>query len=126
MEKESIVLPRAVAEVLVSETLKGDDLQESSPSKMHKDDSSGAGLEKPATEEAEVIPSSAPTLTEEKVTADAEVMITGARKGDPPAQNVLAKVIDDKRQVVIQPYASITDKTTIDELYQRSMDLSIK
>ena len=107
MVKGPVVLPKTAPEVLVSEALKEASLQESSPSKMYKDTSPSAGSEKPTTEDVEVVPSSAPTPFKENVVVDAEVIITRTRQGDPPTQNVLAKVLDDKRQVVSRPYGSI-------------------
>src|SRR4051812_16356808 len=89
---------------------------------MYKDTSPDAGFAKPTTEEAEVVPSSALTPPIEKAVVDAEVIIIGTRQGDPPAQNVLAKVLDDKRQVVSRPYGSIIEKTSLEELYKRLVD----
>ena len=83
--KEPVVLPKTTPEVLVSEALKEADLQEPSPSKMYKDTSPGAGFEKSATKEAEVVSSFAPTSSKENAIADAEVIITRTHQGDPPA-----------------------------------------
>ena len=82
--------------------------------------------DKPAilSEKTEAVPSPVPTPSIEKAVVDDEVGITGTLKGYPPAQNVLVKTSEGKKQVVSLPYESISEKTSVEELYKRSLACS--
>src|SRR4051812_8468868 len=94
--KEQVVLPKAAPEVPISEVLEKDSLDESGASNLHKGSSPDVGLDKPVTDAA---PTVVPASSKGKEADEFDVVVTETRQGVPPAQNFLAKVIDDKRQV---------------------------
>ena len=51
-------------------------------------------------------------------------MVTGAHKGDPPAKTTLVKVVYSKKQVMSRTYDSISQKTSIEDLYKRLLACS--
>ena len=93
-------------------------MDESGPSNPHKGSSPDAGLEKPISD---AVPTVVPASSKGKEANDSEVVIKKTRQGAPPAKNVLAKVIDDKRQVMNRPFRCISEKTSIDEVYNQSL-----
>ena len=115
---EQAMISKTVPKVSVSEALEKAGLDESGPSNLHKDSSHDAGLENPVTDAA---PTVVPVSSKEKEADDSEVIITETRQGVPPTQNVLAKIVDDKKQVMNQPFGSITEKNSIEELYNQSV-----
>ena len=121
--KESAVISDKLPEVSASEALKKAGLDETSPSDIHKDISPAAGSEKPEThsEKVEVASDPIPTPATERMICDDEVVITKTQKGDPPARTTLAKVLDDKKQVVSRPYESMSEKTALEGLFKRSL-----
>ena len=121
--KDQAALLKAAPEVPISEVLEKAGLDESGPSNLHKGSSPDAGLDKSMTDAA---PTVAPASSKGKEADDSGVAITETRQGVPPAQNVLAKVIDDKKKVMNRPFGCISDNTSIEELYNQSMIYTTK
>src|SRR3954470_21652518 len=92
-------------------------LYESGPSDLYKDSSLDAGFEKPAIDQTEVAPTVVSTPSKRKEVDDSDVIVTGTRQGDPPAQNVLAKVYGDKSKVMRQPFGSMIRPKCVTILY---------
>ena len=124
--KDSDVLSEKLSETLDFEALKKAGLDDSSPLEAYKDISPDVGSNKPAiqSKKAKVDPSSIPTPSMEKEIVEDEVMVTGFHKGDPPAKTSLVKIVDSKKQVMSRPYESISENTSIEELYKRSLACS--
>lgn len=123
--KESAGFLGSLPETLIYEELKKARLNDSGRSGLYKDTPS---VEKPETEpeKVEVAPSSNPTPSVENMVVDDELMITGTHQGVPPARTVLEKVLDSKEQVVSRPHESISEKTSLEELYRRSLACTTK